>query len=286
MSEGTSARRRRVGAQLRQWRTGEGLTLQEVADRLEVSLATASRWETGSTKLSLDTYSRLADLYGVGDESRLYFERLCRDADEAGWWTRYGDVMSHGFRDFIELESQAVGEFVYHTMIVPGLLQTAEYRRAVVLAHGVPNGTAHKADLVADMNSARQSILSRLSTPFDLHVVMQESVLLNEFDKQPHIMRDQRRRLRELAVRPNITLQIVPLRRSSHPGSSGDFTILTHDGGGATVYNELLTSSIMTNDAGEVAIHQAAMRALVADVALPAKDSLHLLDRLIGESEA
>lgn len=286
MSEGTSARRRRVGAQLRQWRTGEGLTLQEVADRLEVSLATASRWETGSTKLSLDTYSRLADLYGVGDESRLYFERLCRDADEAGWWTRYGDVMSHGFRDFIELESQAVGEFVYHTMIVPGLLQTAEYRRAVVLAHGVPNGTAHKADLVADMNSARQSILSRLSTPFDLHVVMQESVLLNEFDKQPHIMRDQRRRLRELAVRPNITLQIVPLRRSSHPGSSGDFTILTYDGGGATVYNELLTSSIMTNDAGEVAIHQAAMRALVADVALPAKDSLHLLDRLISESEA
>lgn len=286
MSEGTSARRRRVGAQLRQWRTGEGLTLQEVADRLEVSLATASRWETGSTKLSLDTYSRLADLYEVGDESRLYFERLCRDADEAGWWTRYGDVMSHGFRDFIELESQAVGEFVYHTMIVPGLLQTAEYRRAVVLAHGVPNGTAHKADLVADMNSARQSILSRLSTPFDLHVVMQESVLLNEFDKQPHIMRDQRRRLRELAVRPNITLQIVPLRRSSHPGSSGDFTILTYDGGGATVYNELLTSSIMTNDAGEVAVHQAAMRALVADVALPAKDSLHLLDRLIGESEA
>ncbi|MGW1506773.1 helix-turn-helix domain-containing protein [Streptomyces mirabilis] len=281
MSEGTSARRRRVGAQLRQWRTGEGLTLQEVADRLEVSLATASRWETGSTKLSLDTYSRLADLYRVDGESRLYFERLCRDADEAGWWTRYGDVISHGFRDFIELESQAVGEFVFHTMVIPGLLQTAEYRRAVVLAQGAPDGTAQKADVVADMNSARQSILTRMSAPFGLHVVMQESVLLHEFEGQPHIMREQRRRLRELAERPNITIQIVPLRRSSHPGSNGDFTILTYDGGGATVYNELLTSSVMTNDPAEVGIYQVAMKALVSEVALSKDGSMRVLDQLI-----
>ncbi|NEC86442.1 helix-turn-helix transcriptional regulator [Streptomyces sp. SID12501] len=284
MSEGTSARRRRVGAQLRQWRVGEGLTLQEVADRLEVSLATASRWETGSTKVSLDTYSRLADLYRVDADSRVYFERLCRDADEAGWWTRYGDVISHGFRDFIELESQAVREFVFHTMVVPGLLQTAEYRRAVVLTQGAPDGTARKADVVADMNAARQSILTRLASPFDLHVVMQESVLLHEFDGQPHIMREQRRRLRELATRPNITIQVVPLRRSSHPGSNGDFTILTYGGGEATVYNELLTSSVMTNDPAEVAVYRAAMETLAGDVALSVEDSMGLLDRLLEES--
>ncbi|MBK3571222.1 helix-turn-helix transcriptional regulator [Streptomyces sp. MBT62] len=261
------------------------MTLQEVADRLEVSLATASRWETGSTKVSLDTYSRLADLYGVNDESRLYFERLCRDADDAGWWTRYGDAISHGFRDFIELESQAAGEFVYHALIVPGLLQTAEYRRALVIALGTPEATPHRADNIADMNSARQSILTRMSAPFELHAVIQEAVLLNEFEGRPHIMRDQHRRLRELAARPNITLQIVPLRRSAHPGSTGDFTILTYDGGGATVYNELLTSSVMTNDLAEVGTYQAARKALVADVALPVEDSLRLLDRLIGESE-
>lgn len=149
-------------------------------------------------------------------------------------------------------------EFVFHTMVVPGLSQTAEYRRAVVLTQGAPDGTAHKADVVADMNSARQSILSRMSAPFDPHAVMQESVSLNEFDTRPHIMRDQCRRLRELAARPNITIQIVPSRRSSHPSSNGDFTILTHDGGGA----------------------------LVADAALPVEDSPHLLDRMIDESES
>ncbi|MFJ5301081.1 helix-turn-helix domain-containing protein [Streptomyces sp. NPDC088350] len=280
MSEGTSARRRRVGAQLRHWRTGEGLTLQEVADRLEVSLATASRWETGSTKLSLDTYSRLADLYGVEDESRLYFERLCRDADEAGWWTRYGDVISHGFRDFIELESQAVREFVYHTLLIPGLLQTAEYRRAVVIAQRAPGATAHKADVIADMNSARQSILTRMSTPFELHAVVQETALLHEFEAQPHIMRDQCRRLLELSARPNVTIQVVPLRRSIHPGCNGDFTILSYDGGGATVYNELLASSVMSNESSEVAAYQQAMKSLTTDVALPVEESVRLLDRL------
>ena len=280
MSEGTSARRRRVGAQLRQWRTGEGLTLQEVADRLEVSLATASRWETGSTKLSLDTYSRLADLYGVSDESRLYFERLCRDADEAGWWTRYGDVMSHGFRDFIELESQAMRESVYHTLLIPGLLQTAEYRRAVVIAQRAPGATAHKADVIADMNSARQSILTRMSTPFELHAVIQETALLHEFEGQPHIMRDQCRRLLELSARPNVTIQVVPLRRSIHPGCNGDFTILSYDGGGATVYNELLASSVMSNESNEVATYQQAMKSLTTDIALPVEESVRLLEEL------
>jgi len=136
------------------------------------------------------------------------------------------------------------------------------------------------------MNAARQSILTRLSAPFDLHVVMQESVLLNEFDGQPHIMREQRRRLRELGARPNITVQIVPLHRSSHPGSNGDFTILTYGGGEATVYSELLTSSVMTNDPAEVGVYRAAMEVLLADVALSVKDSTSLLDRLLDESVA
>ncbi|MGW0705767.1 helix-turn-helix domain-containing protein [Streptomyces sp. NPDC002643] len=282
MSEGTSARRRRVGAQLRQWRTAEGLTLQEVADRLEVSLATASRWETGRTKLSLDTYSRLADLYGVEDDSRVYFERLCRDADDVGWWTRYGDVISHGFRDFVELESQAVREFIFSSMILPGLLQTSEYRRAVVITNDGPGASARKADVVADMNSARQAILTRMSRPFELHVVIQESALHNEFDGQPHIMRDQRRRVQEMSMRPNVTVQIVPLHRSVHAGSHGDFVLLEYEGGGTTVCNELLASNLMSNDSEEVGAYQKAMRALIDDVALSVEDSAALLGKLAG----
>ncbi|KPI17784.1 helix-turn-helix domain protein [Actinobacteria bacterium OK074] len=282
MSEGTSARRRRVGAQLRQWRNGEGLTLQEVADRLEVSLATASRWETGSTKVSLDTYSRLADLYRVDSETRVYFERLCRDADEVGWWMRYRDAMSHGFRDFVELESQAVKEFCYGTLTVPGIVQTAEYRRAVNLNYGDPNVTAQNADLQADMNTARQSILSRAGRPFDVHVVMHEVGLLNEFEGQPHIMRDQIRRLRELSERPNVTIQVVPLNRSIHPGCSGAFTMLTYEGGAATVYYELRAITLLSNDPDEVALHQRAEKILVEEVAWSPEQSARRLDELLA----
>lgn len=282
MSEGTSARRRRVGAQLRQWRTGEGLTLQEVADRLEVSLATASRWETGGTKVSLDTYSRLADLFGVDGETRVYFERLCRDADDVGWWTRYGDAISHGFRDFVELESQAVKEFCYGTLLVPGIVQTAEYRRAVVLASCDPSFTPQRADLSADMNIARQTILSRVARPFEAHVVLQETVLLNEWEGQPHIMRDQIRRLRELSERSNVTIQIVPSRRAVHPGSMGPFTVLSYEDGGATVYYELLATNLMMNAPDEVALHQSAAKVLAAEIALSPEESVRRLEELLS----
>jgi len=142
------------------------------------------------------------------------------------------------------------------------------------------DATAHKADLVADMNSARQSILTRLSAPFELHAVIQEAALLHEFDGKPHIMRDQHRRLLELSARPNVTVQIVPLRRSVHIGSHGDFHVLMYGGQEATVYNELLTSSFMTNEVHEVARYQATMRALSEDVALPVEDSTKLLSEL------
>lgn len=282
MGETTSARRRRVGAQLRQWRTTEGLTLQQVADRLEVSLATASRWETGSTKLSLDTYSRLADLYRVDSESRVYFERLTRDADDVGWWTRYSDVISHGFRDFVELESQAVREFCFGTLVVPGIVHTAEYRRAVNLAHNTPDVTPEKSDLVVDMNTARQAILSRQAKPFEVHVVMHEVGLLNEFEGRPHIMRDQIRRLRELSERSNVTIQIVPLHRSVHIGCMGAFTLLTHEDGGATAYHELLATNLMTNDPDEVAVHQMAAESLSTKIALSPEESVRRLDELLA----
>jgi len=280
MGEATSARRRRVGAQLRLWRLGEGLTLQEVADRLEVSLATASRWETGRTKVSLDTYSRLADLYRVGVDDRVYFERLCRDADDAGWWLRYSDMLSHGYRDFVELESQAVREFAYSAFNVVGLVQTADYRRAADLEYGA---TPREADQTADMNLARQAILSRLDPPFELHAVMHEIALHHGFDDQPHIMRDQIRRLREFSDRPNITIQIIPLYRAPRvTASTGGFITLGYEGGGSTVYYELIAATLMTNDPEEVAVNLSVEKALINDIALSPDDSARKLEELLG----
>jgi hypothetical protein len=77
-----------------------------------------------------------------------------------------------------------------------------------------------------------------------------------------------------------VTIQVVPLRRSIHPGCNGDFTILSYDGGGATVYNELLASSVMSNESNEVATYQQAMKSLTTDIALPVEESVRLLEEL------
>jgi hypothetical protein len=161
-------------------------------------------------------------------------------------------------------------------------VQTAEYRRALILASRSVTYTPEKADLSADMNTARQAILSRAARPFEVHVVLHEAALLDDCEGRPHVMRDQIRRLRELSERPNATIQLVPLRRVMHPGCMSPFTMLTYEDGGATVYHELLATNLMTNAPDEVAIYQNAVKELTTEVALSPEQSARRLDELLA----
>jgi transcriptional regulator with XRE-family HTH domain len=130
-----TVRRRRLGQELRQLREAARLTIDEVAERLEVSPAKISRIETGRVSVRPRDVSDLLDQYEIQGTLRDNLLSLAREARQQGWWHSYNDVLSEGTDTFVGLEAEAEAIRLYEVQFVPGLLQTSEYARAVLRAH-------------------------------------------------------------------------------------------------------------------------------------------------------
>ena len=129
-------RSRRVGTELRRLREAAGVTTAQAAELLACSPAKISRIENGIVSVRVVDLRLLLDRYGDQDqEHRAYLERLARDSNKRGWWQDYGDTIPPYYADFIGLETDASYIKTWEPTIVPGLLQTPEYARAVMLAN-------------------------------------------------------------------------------------------------------------------------------------------------------
>ena len=136
----------------------------------------------------------------------------------------YGGVIPPQYRDFISLESQARTARTLETSVVPGLLQTPAYARAVTRAalEGLPAATV---DSLVDVRLARQEVL-RAAQPLELHAVLDEAVLRREVGG-PEVMRDQLRTLSLLADLPHVRLQVLPFSAGGYIGLTGPFVIFS-----------------------------------------------------------
>src|SRR6266568_7540318 len=123
-----TVRRRELGALLRALRNERGLTVEQVAERLLCSPSKVSRMETGHGVATLRDVRDLCELYGVTDEAeRNRMTRLAREGKQQGWWQGYDLPYS----TYVGLEAEAVSIRTFQPSVVPGLLQTEEYARAV-----------------------------------------------------------------------------------------------------------------------------------------------------------
>lgn len=119
MSAGPSptVRRRRLAAELRRLRETAGLTIDEAAERLEVSGSKISRIETGRVSVHPRDVRDLLDLYGVTDQAELEaLVTIAREARQKGWWTAYADVLTGSY---VGLEAEAASIRTYHAQLVP-----------------------------------------------------------------------------------------------------------------------------------------------------------------------
>jgi transcriptional regulator with XRE-family HTH domain len=133
--QSSTVRRRRLGQELRQLGEAAGLTIEEVGQRLEVSPAKISRIETGRLIVRPRDVSDLLDQYGIQGTHRDNLLTLTREARQQGWWHSYSDVLSEKIEVWVELETEAEAIGLYEVQLVPDLLQTSEYARAVLRAH-------------------------------------------------------------------------------------------------------------------------------------------------------
>src|SRR5882724_1139039 len=126
-----TVRQRELGLRLRKLRTGHGLTVDDVADKLMCSAAKISRMETGARRPMLRDVRELCALYSVDEASAAELMKLTRQAREQGWWTQYEDI---GLNPYIGLEQEATSITAYSMYWLPGLLQSEDYARAIIKA--------------------------------------------------------------------------------------------------------------------------------------------------------
>ncbi len=238
-----TVRSRRVGAELRRLRDAAGATTAQAAELLSCSPAKISRIENGIVSARMVDLRLLLDRYGDQDqEHRAYLERLARESNKRGWWQDYGDTIPPYYADFIGLESDASYIKTWEPTIVPGLLQTPGYARAVMLANPAMVSPGKLENLIS-IRRERQARLEQ-STDARLDAVIWEAALTTTVGSD-EIQRGQLSRLLELMDRPNISVQVLPLEAGDQASMSGSFVMFSFgsERSVSTVFVDNLTSS-------------------------------------------
>jgi transcriptional regulator with XRE-family HTH domain len=215
-------RRRELGALLRSLRLERGLTVEQVAEQLLCSPSKVSRMETGHRGAALRDIRDLCDLYGVSNPAqRERMTRLAAEGKQQGWWQPY----ELEFATYVGLEAAATSLSYFQSSIVPGLLQTPEYARAMHEADLAEEYTPERIEEHVEVRMRRQNLLTREDPPLQLSVVLDEAVLHRAVGG-PAVMGAQLDRLIEAAKLPNVTIQVIPYATGAHPAMDSMFDIL------------------------------------------------------------
>jgi transcriptional regulator with XRE-family HTH domain len=214
--------RRRLRVELRKARNHSGRTQKDVAQALDWSPSKLIRIENGSVGVTTTDLRALLDAYDVRDPLRI--DELIQMARRARGqsWTAYSDVLSKGFLTYLGYESSAATSYQFQPDLVPGLLQTEEYARAVLRDVGKVH--PRQEDRLWAVRQQRQELHERESPPH-LIFLLDEAVIRRWLGGQG-VMWRQLQRLREFAELPHISLQMIPFSAGGHTGMNGPIIIL------------------------------------------------------------
>jgi transcriptional regulator with XRE-family HTH domain len=220
-----TVRRRELGALLRKLRTEKGFTVEQAATQLMFSMSKLSRMETGHGIATPRDIRDLCSLYGVTDEAeRDRLMQLAREGKQQGWWQPYDLPYS----TYVGLEAEATSIRTFQPSVVPGLLQTEDYARAIqqVAEPELSTGelTAEVVERRVIARLMRQGLLTD-SNPLRFWAVLDEAVL-HRIVGSAEVMKMQLGHIVELAARENVTVQVVAYGAGAHPAPGSMFNIL------------------------------------------------------------
>jgi transcriptional regulator with XRE-family HTH domain len=155
------------------------------------------------------------------------------------------------FRAFAPYEAEASALRAFEHSLVPGLLQTPEYARAVLETK--PNASDEMIDGYVSARLARQSVLTREDPPVPLVYALIDEGALHRPVAEPHVMHDQLSHLVDVSRKPNVTIQVVPYDARGHSGLLGAFVIADRPGATSIVFIEDVTGGRVSEDAATVA---------------------------------
>ena len=230
----------------------------DVATALGWSESKLSRIETAHTGINEADLDRLLSSYGVSVEDRDRLRDLAGRGRERVWWTQYRSSVPDPYDEYVALEAEAVGISEWEAQVVPGLLQTVDYARAVIEV-GADIGDTETMQRRLALRMARQAVLHREPPPV-LQIVLDEAVLHREVGG-PAVLCRQLRRLVEASLRPGVELLILPFSAGAHAGQTESFMVLEFAAAtrAPIVHIEGLTGGLFRVKPEEVDVYQDAL---------------------------
>ena len=272
-----------LARQLQALREKSGMTYEQAAAAIYSSEWTIRRMERAEGGLKPLTVKSLLQAYGVTDPAEIdAFVALSRDASKPGWWHSYDDVLPPWFRIAVGLEESASLIRAYEPQVVPGLLQTEGYIRAITAA-SFPSAPEDFIERSVALRLTRQHLLFRPGPP-RYWVVMDETVLRRPIGGRK-VMRAQLEHLIDTAGKPNITIQVIPFAAGWHPALYGMFNIFRFPAEQLPdiVYTEALTGAYYLNKPDESARYTEALDRMAAQAASP-EHTITILRDIIKET--
>ncbi|MFF4220687.1 MULTISPECIES: helix-turn-helix domain-containing protein [Streptomyces] len=273
--------RRRLGAALKTMRVRAGLNLAEGAKLLDVSVPTLSKVENGRQNTDPDKFFAA---YQVTDAARIAETReiakLANDSRRKNIYAQYKDIVPERLADFLDIEQIATRIDLYAALVIPGVLQTADYAYAVINGGSVWK-TAREVRAFTELRMKRQEVLA--SSSLALRCVLDEACLRRELGG-PSVLRGQLEHLLTLSRQPNIELQVIPFKAGTHTGLDGAYTVFHFAVGSPVVAVEPLTTSHYLEEDGQVARYDVAFDRLRTQ-ALDPEASRDFIARIAKEAQ-
>jgi transcriptional regulator with XRE-family HTH domain len=216
--------RRRLRTELRKARLDAGQTQSDVAAAMDWSLSKVIRIEAGTVNISTNDLRALLRHYKIVDPDHIEeLIALGKAARDRTWWSEYRDIATSGLLQLIGYESAASGRRNFEPLLIPGLLQTREYAKAVIhaLDEEIP---PDRVDALVELRMKRQELVDR-SNPPQLSFLLDEAAI-RRLTGGAEVMRHQLRHLMKIAEKPNVTIEVVPFSTGVHRGMRGSFVVL------------------------------------------------------------
>jgi hypothetical protein len=262
-----SALRWLIGVELANFRKQVTATPQEVLDATGITKSKLSSMENGRYQQHPDDIAKLLSLYGAKQRDVDRLSSLAGSATGRTWWAPWSHVVPDWVKTFVGLEGLAEAEFVFEPILVPGLLQTEDYARAVTEATGFVRHD-HSERFV----SFRQARASRLTDdqPLAVHAVIGEAALRLNVGT-PEIRRAQYRHLLTMAKLPTITIQVLRPEDGPHVANTGQLVVLDFAQAQSVAYSERIDGAVYVQDQDDVHTYKMAVENLRSVALAPAK---------------
>nr|WP_042185907.1 helix-turn-helix transcriptional regulator [Kibdelosporangium sp. MJ126-NF4] len=272
MKRGT-ARIRGLAAELKDLRAESGLNTRDAAKRVGMSAATLNRMELGNRVIGPEETSALLAIYGVTGKERERVLAMSRETALPDWWVASRATTPKHLRNLIRFEAEATRIIDVSMLRIPGLMQTADYTRALMAAAQVPSQIAERR---ISNRLERQRVLTRLQPPYCLTII--DEAALSRPVGGPRVMAEQLRHIMDLSRLRNVEVRVIPFERGAHTGLDGSYITLEFAKARPLIFLEHKRATGYIDDPGDVVPYRQATDTLM-EAALDSPESVDFLAR-------